>query len=245
MVASHRPRGPFASAPALRAVGLGFAVLSLAAGAAVPSCAAPLPAPRPPHLEKAPSPPAAADAAASPCLAMLAAAGVAFAPAEARAPQEACRIEHPVRLERITTGGRAVDLPDRPVLACSFAVALAGFVRQAAAPLTRGIVQGELVGLGTGGGFECRPRNRAAGARMSAHGRGLAVDVAWLEIAGRGRVPVTATDPAVQSLVLSLRKSACGWFTTVLGPGSDAAHADHLHLDREPRGRDGESRLCQ
>jgi hypothetical protein len=43
----------------------------------------------------------------------------------------------------------------------------------------------------------------------------------------------------------ALRRAACGWFTTVLGPGSDAAHADHLHLDREPRGRDGESRLCQ
>ena len=29
----------------------------------------------------------------------------------------------------------------------------------------------------------------------------------------------------------AISASACGYFTTVLGPGSDAAHSDHLHLD--------------
>jgi hypothetical protein len=31
----------------------------------------------------------------------------------------------------------------------------------------------------------------------------------------------------------------------VLGPGSDAAHANHIHIDMEPRGRDGRSKVCQ
>ncbi len=39
------------------------------------------------------------------------------------------------------------------------------------------------------------------------------------------------------------RASACLYFSTVLGPGSNAAHDDHLHLDVKQRG--GGYRLCQ
>ena len=41
----------------------------------------------------------------------------------------------------------------------------------------------------------------------------------------------------------AVRARACAYFTTVLGPGSDAAHADHLHLDVRER-RPG-VRICQ
>ena len=38
----------------------------------------------------------------------------------------------------------------------------------------------------------------------------------------------------MRDVVDSVRTAACGWFTTVLGPGSDAAHTDHLHVDIAP-----------
>jgi len=151
-----------------------------------------------------------------------------------------------VRLEAIVVDGAEIAWPDRPLVACSFAVTLAGFTRDAAQPLAKSLAGRPLTAFGTGGGFECRGRNRAAGARISAHGQGLAVDIAWFAFQGGGRERVEAPggEPAVR-FVAALRKAACGWFTTVLGPGSDAAHTDHLHLDREPRGRNGESRLCE
>jgi hypothetical protein len=34
-------------------------------------------------------------------------------------------------------------------------------------------------------------------------------------------------------------------FNTVLGPGSDASHASHIHLDLEPRGAKGNAKFCQ
>ena len=40
-----------------------------------------------------------------------------------------------------------------------------------------------------------------------------------------------------------IREGACAYFTTVLGPGTDAAHADHFHLDLRQRKRG--YRLCQ
>ncbi|MGL5116741.1 MAG: extensin family protein [Beijerinckiaceae bacterium] len=30
-----------------------------------------------------------------------------------------------------------------------------------------------------------------------------------------------------------------------MGPGADAAHANHIHIDIEARGRDGRSKFCQ
>src|SRR3712207_7448047 len=42
----------------------------------------------------------------------------------------------------------------------------------------------------------------------------------------------------------AIQKAACPIFNTVLGPGSDAAHGDHLHLDlRERRSEEHTSEL--
>lgn len=173
--------------------------------------------------------------------------GVAFEPVPAPASDsEACRIDEPVRLRSVESAGHTVRWPDRPLVSCHFAERLAGFTRDALRPMAQGILGASLAAMGSGNGFECRPRNRVAGAKPSAHGRGLAVDVAWFELENGRRLAVEA--PAGEDgrrFVDAVRKAACGWFTTVLGPGSDAAHANHLHLDAERRGRDGQSRLCQ
>jgi hypothetical protein len=60
------------------------------------------------------------------------------------------------------------------------------------------------------------------------------------------RGPVNVTDPENSpegAFRIAVQRGACSIFTTVLGPGSDAAHANHLHLDM--RGRRGDYRICQ
>ena len=53
------------------------------------------------------------------------------------------------------------------------------------------------------------------------------------------------TGHRIQSrFVDAARQSACGAFMTVLGPGADAAHANHLHVDIQQR-RAKSSRFCQ
>ena len=49
----------------------------------------------------------------------------------------------------------------------------------------------------------------------------------------------------LRSRFTTLRTAACGWFTTILGPGSDAAHATHWHLDIERHGSSDRYRICQ
>jgi hypothetical protein len=50
-----------------------------------------------------------------------------------------------------------------------------------------------------------------------------------------------------QAFWRAVRNGACNGFATVLGPGSDAQHADHLHFDLARRlGRDGRTRtVCR
>jgi len=49
----------------------------------------------------------------------------------------------------------------------------------------------------------------------------------------------------MRNVVDAARTAACGWFTTVLGPGSDAAHTDHLHVDTTLHGTSDRYRICQ
>jgi hypothetical protein len=160
---------------------------------------------------------------------------------------EGCGIDAPVRLSSITaSGGDVVSLPDRPLLACEFALALADYVRLIVAPLGQAMLHAKVAGIETGPGYACRTQDRIAGAKISAHGHGLAVDFVAIAFADNRRVLVerqTGADEA--SYFRAVRTAACGWFTTVLGPGADSFHANNLHLDIEQHGSSGSYRICE
>jgi hypothetical protein len=187
---------------------------------------------------------------ANPCLASLRAAGFGIEPAEPpQVSNELCRIETPVRLKTVPVLSKpetAVRLADQPILACRFADRFGHWIGDLVAPLVAGNKGTELKAVRTGPGFECRNRNRAQTGKLSAHAEGLAIDIAGFELANGSTLRIepeagAAADPALASL----RTAACGWFTTVLGPGSDAAHHDHLHVDIQQHGSSDRYRICQ
>ena len=51
--------------------------------------------------------------------------------------------------------------------------------------------------------------------------------------------------PAEQEFLREAFVGACRYFTTVLGPGSDAFHYDHLHIDLARHDPRGERRICK
>jgi hypothetical protein len=222
----------------------------------------PLPPPRPPELgapAKAPEAPpvqalpvqalpAPTRDAASTCLAKLVASGATAEAAPSPATSvEGCGIDSPVRLSSITgADGDAVNLPDRPLVACEFATALADYVRLIVAPLGQAMLRAKVAAIETGPGYTCRTQDRLAAAKISAHAKGLAVDFAAITFADKRRVLVerqTGADEA--SYFRAMRTAACGWFTTVLGPGSDSFHANNMHLDIEQHGSSGSYRICE
>jgi hypothetical protein len=138
-------------------------------------------------------------------------------------------------------GGERIELKPAPVLRCAFAESITGWLHDEAAPRAEKL-GAAMRAVETYDDFECRGRNRVAGAKLSEHGRGNAVDLRAFVLAD-GRV-VGLTDMTVaKEFRGELRESACHRFTTVLGPGSDGYHEAHIHLDLAERQHG--YRMCQ
>lgn len=155
---------------------------------------------------------------------------------------ELCGDVAPVRLTavRLQDGGR-VELRPAVLARCELAHIFSRWVREGAAAASR-LAGGGLERIEIAASYSCRPRNNVKGARVSEHGMGNAIDIGAFEFADGRRVAIgTESAPAV--FLAELRRSACARFTTVLGPGADAAHATHLHVDLARRR--GGWRLCQ
>jgi len=238
---------------ALVAVGV-VALVAADSGAAMGQ-QPPLPPPRPAELT--PAPPGPTPQPASPigsegerqtCLSKLVAGGARAESATAPALNaEDCGIASPIRLSSVTlANGDGVSLPDHPILDCEFATVVADYIRLIVAPLGEAMLHAKVAAIETGSGYECRTQDRVVGAKISAHGHGLAVDFVSIAFADQRRLLVERQAGADEtSYFRAVRTAACGWFTTVLGPGADAFHANNMHLDIESHGSSGAYRICE
>ena len=153
-----------------------------------------------------------------------------------------CGGEDLVRLEAIVLPDkRRVSVKPAAILRCPMASALAEWIRSDIAPLAERL--GSAVSdLDNFDSFECRGRNRIVGAKLSEHGRANALDVRAFKFADGSLISLTdRTVP--RGLRESVLHSACTRFSTVLGPGSDGYHEDHIHLDLMERRNN--YRICQ
>jgi hypothetical protein len=153
-----------------------------------------------------------------------------------------CGGEDLVRLEAIVLPDRKrVPLKPPATLRCSMATAIADWVRTDIVPLTAGLGS-EPAALENFDSYECRGFNGVAGAHLSEHGHANALDVGGFRLAdGRS---IGLTDRAVpRELRESVLHSVCTRFMTVLGPGSDGYHEDHIHIDLMERHNN--YKICQ
>jgi hypothetical protein len=220
-----------------------IAFCNLAAARSVP-----LPPPRPadapaPEMPAAEPPRDAAEESAPSACRLRLTAELAIAPSLSplSGPGE-CGIEDGVRLEVVLLRDKTrVAVTPPAVLRCTLAEAIVSWVREDVAPSVRQL-GGALRSIDNFAAYECRGRNRIVGAQLSEHGKGNALDVRSFKLAN-GAV-VELTDPQVsKDFRERLRKSTCARFHTVLGPGSDGYHENHVHVDLAERR--GGYRICQ
>ena len=182
------------------------------------------------------------------CLLALSMLGTDFQerPAITDPDDPACGIARPVHIRQVIAG---VTLEGGADMRCDTARALAlwtsQFLRPAAAALPGAP---RLTGMQTGTTYDCRTRIGTGDATpdLSEHAQGAAIDIAAFLLDGTEPLPVsprTGTGDLPEAFQRAARGSACLFFTTVLGPGSNAAHDDHLHLD--VIARNGGWRLCE
>ena len=162
--------------------------------------------------------------------------------------QQGCKLSGAVKLKSVTTAFGTVEISGEPAMLCSFARQFSGWVREVAAPLTLGYAGQRLMRIEAGQGFGCRARYDKPGEVPSEHAKGDALDITAFVLADNRRIPVKqqASDiPPAGDLIHALRTTACGYFTTVLGPGSDPAHEDHFHFDTGLHGATPNYRICE
>jgi hypothetical protein len=153
-----------------------------------------------------------------------------------------CGIADPVRLEAIILMDQSrVTINPPALLRCEMATAVSHWVRDDMAPHAARLGSA-LRGIENFDSYDCRGRNRVLGAKMSEHGRGNALDIKAVKLESGAIAHLT--DPHIAKAVRDdLRKSACERFKTVLGPGSDGYHENHIHVDLAERRSD--YRMCQ
>jgi hypothetical protein len=160
--------------------------------------------------------------------------------------EQSCKLSGAIRLKAVPTAVGSVSLSGEPAMLCSFARGFSGWVREVAAPLALGYMGQKLARIETGEAFACRARYDKPGAIPSEHAKGNAVDIAAFVLADGRRIYVKQQDGGTaRDFVHALRMTACGYFTTVLGPGTDPAHEAHFHFDSSLHGATPNYRICQ
>lgn len=154
----------------------------------------------------------------------------------------ACGADDLVRLEAVVLPDKTrVALKPAATLRCTMASAVADWIRTDITALAAalGSRPAELDNFDS---FDCRGRNRVLGAKLSEHGRANAIDIRGVKLASGQSIALTERGTA-RDLREKVMASMCARFTTVLGPGSDGYHEDHIHLDLAERR--GNYRICQ
>lgn len=174
------------------------------------------------------------------CFQMLRAMGAKFTVAAATVDYGKCSVENPVNLRSVTVKQNTISLPEAPLLNCKFALQFSKWLSESGAPILSAQLDSPVERISTGPGFECRGRSGDGTAKVSEHGYGNAVDISTFRLRNGKTLHVGDS-----TLLPGVRASACGYFTTVLGPGTNAAHASHFHFDMGAHGTSGNYRICQ
>lgn len=183
-------------------------------------------------------------AAIAACEADLRKLGVAFSRVEPVTGENGCGIRAPFAVTQLADG---VVLRPATQLRCATALSLARWVDRFVTPAVNAL-PGEirLSRINHGSTYICRRRNNLPTGKMSEHSIGNAIDIMSFEFSGREPIAVSpraGKGTIEEAFQRAVRAGACLEFTTVLGPGTDSSHDDHLHLDIAERR--GGYRLCQ
>lgn len=165
--------------------------------------------------------------------------GAEFEDRPAASDAAGCSMPYPLALKSLSA---EIGMLPAAEMNCTMAEAAARFARDVVSPAAEQNYGERLKSIAHASAYVCRPRN---GTRtLSEHAFGNALDIASFTLTDGTTIAVgIEPDEKAAAFLGELRKTACGPFKTVLGPGSDPDHAEHLHLDLAPR-RSG-STFCQ
>ena len=187
-----------------------------------------------PRMSQPSAPPAAAMPAGEvECRKQLRRLGVTYSDLAPINDGGACRIDYPVQVQTLSGN---IDMKPDATLTCAMAVAFASWTKNELASTARWKYLSGVDTIRQGSSYSCRNiRGRSV---ASEHSKGNALDVMSITLKNGREIDVRKPGWFAfreKSLLKNVRAGGCQYFTTVLGPGYDADHADHFHFDIKDR----------
>jgi len=158
-----------------------------------------------------------------------------------KSPPRAAPTLGPQRAPLTTAATGPATLTPSATLACPIVSALDRWVGDGVQPAAMRWFGSPVIEIKQIAAYSCRPMVGSGSSHISEHAFGNAIDIAAFTLADGRRISVQEGwhgTPEQQGFLRDVHLSACENFTTVLAPGYNAAHYNHIHVDlmRRPSG---------
>ena len=144
-----------------------------------------------------------------------------------------CGLERPLRVSGLL-GGR-VGISPPATIGCPLTAGIDRWVKAEVQPAAYRYFGRPVVEIRQIASYGCRGRNGARFGAISEHAFGNALDIAGFRLAGGEEISVmrgwSRGTPRERAFLQAVFAGACAEFYTVLGPGSDRYHYNHIHVD--------------
>jgi hypothetical protein len=152
----------------------------------------------------------------------------------------------PPREPAVTATAGPVEVKPTATLACPIVSALDQWITVAVQPAALRWFRVPVVEIKQISAYSCRGMNGDPNAHISEHAFGNALDIAEFVLADGHKITVQHGwhgSPEEQGFLHDVQLAACDQFSTVLAPGANVYHYNHIHVDlmRRSSGR----RVCQ
>jgi hypothetical protein len=134
----------------------------------------------------------------------------------------------------VTSSVGPVAVKPEATLACPIVSALDRWLAEAVQPAAMRWFGARVVEIKQISAYSCRGMNGNSYAHVSEHAFGNALDIAAFVLADGRRISVEQGwkgVPEEQGFLRDVQAAACQHFTTVLAPGSNSYHYNHIHVD--------------
>jgi hypothetical protein len=143
-----------------------------------------------------------------------------------------CGMTRPLEIAALSQG--FVELQPKATLACPIAANVERWFEESVQPAAFAWLGEPVVRVKQISAYSCRSMNGQPGASISEHAYGNALDISTFILAS-GREVQFKTGwkgrAEEQGFLRAVHAGACERFATVLAPGADAFHYDHIHVD--------------
>jgi hypothetical protein len=160
-----------------------------------------------------------------------------------------CGLTSPFKVSALQDG--AVSFNSGYLLDCPMIAALNTWLREVVQPTAQARFGQSVVQVDSMGSYSCRAMNNQRGARISEHAFGNAIDISGFRLADGREITIvrdwTRGDDQTRAFLQDVHGGACANFTTVLSPGANIFHYNHIHVDLAMHGNtsNGPRRVCR